>query len=193
MTTDPLSAAEARRKQATELGRRYDAGASVEDLERESGLSHGTVLNRLRLAGTVMRTPAQTRRLQAGAQQELARRAQGARLRTQHEQEGATVEALAVQEGLSARTVRRRMVEAGAILRSGQQTRRLTADPKAVEARRRLAGDLRRRYEAGAGVPALAADCGMSERTVYRLLHQAHTVMRPQHRHGPRSRSARPP
>jgi AraC-like DNA-binding protein len=193
MTTDPLSAAEARRKQATELGRRYDAGASVEDLERESGLSHGTVLNRLRQAGTVMRTPAQTRQLQAGAQQERERRALGARLRTQYEQEGKTVEALAVQEGLSARTVRRRLVEAGAVLRSGQQTRRLAADPTAAMARQRLAADLRRRYEAGAAVPALAADCGTSESTVYRLLHQAHTVMRPQHRHGPRNRTARPP
>jgi AraC-like DNA-binding protein len=193
MTTPPPSAAEMRHKQAKELRERYDAGASVEDLERESGLSHGTVLNRLRQTGTVMRTPAQTRRLQAGGQQEGTRRALGARLRTQYEQTGASVEALADQEGLSTRTVRRRLAEAGATFRTRQQTRDLTTGPAAVEARQHLAAELRERYEAGADVPALAADCGTSPSTVYRLLHQARTVMRPQHRRGPRDQRVRPP
>lgn len=193
MTTTPLPSAEARRKQAEELGERYDAGASVEDLERESGLSHGTVLNRLRQAGTVMRTPSQTRRLRTGGQQEEARRALGARLRAQYEQEAATIEALAAQENLSARTIRRRLTEAGATLRPCQQPQTRAADPAAPEARRLRAADLRHRYEAGAGVPELAADDGVSESTVYRLLHQAEAAMRPQHRHSPRGPTARPP
>ena len=193
MTTTSLPSAEARRKQAEELGKRYDAGASVEDLERESGLSHGTVLNRLRQAGTVMRTPSQTRRLRTGAQQEEARRALGVRLRAQYELEEASVETLAAQENLSARTICRRLTEAGAALRPRRQPRTRAADLAAVEARRRLAADLRRRYEAGAGVPELAADGGVSKSTVYRLLHQAEAAMRPQHRHGPRGPTARPP
>lgn len=192
MTSTGSPAAEVRREQAAELGRRYGAGASVKELERDFGLSHGTVLNRLRQAGAVMRTPAQTRRLQA-AHHEDARPAQAVRLRTQYEQENASVEALAMKEGLSARTVRRRLAEAGTTLRTGQQTRRLAAGATAVEARQRLAADVRRRYEAGEGVPALAADCGTSQSTVYRLLRLAHTVMRPQHRHGPHKRTARPP
>lgn len=193
MITTPLSAAEARLKQAEELRERYDAGASVDDLERESGLSHGTVLNRLRQAGTVMRTPTHTRRLRAGAQQEDARRALAARLRTQYEQTGASVQALAAQEGLSTRTVRRRLADAGAVLRTRQQTRELTAGRTAAKARQRLATALRERYEADADVPTLAAEFGTSPSTVYRLLHQAHTAMRSQHQHGQRDQRARPP
>ncbi|MEV6013198.1 helix-turn-helix domain containing protein [Streptomyces sp. NPDC051976] len=192
MTATLSAAAEARRRQAVELGRRYDEGASVEELERETGLSHGTVVNRLRHAGTVMRTPAQTRRLRAGEEQEQARRALGVRLRAEYTA-GASVEALALQEGLSARTVRRRLTDVGAVLRSGQETRRARADALSVEARRRLAAELRRGYEAGDGVPDLAVAFGTSVSTVYRLLRQAHTVMQPPHRHGRRDRAARPP
>lgn len=180
MTTIRERAARARLEQARRLRERYEGGASVDDLQRESGLSHGTVLNRLHQVGTFMRTPAGTRQLQAGAQQEHARRELGARLRFQYEQVGLSVEALAVQEGLSARTVRRRLFEAGAVLRSRKSR---TADGVAAEARRGLAADLRDRYEAGASVPALAAGCGLSASTVYRLLHLARAVMRPQFRH----------
>ncbi|WP_425314612.1 helix-turn-helix domain-containing protein [Streptomyces bicolor] len=51
--------------------------------------------------------------------------------------------------------------------------------------RHKLALSLRARYEAGATVPDLAQECNYSVATVYRLLHQAGTPMRPQHRHGP--------
>ncbi|MBT2674773.1 sigma-70 family RNA polymerase sigma factor [Streptomyces sp. ISL-14] len=51
--------------------------------------------------------------------------------------------------------------------------------------RQKLARSLRARYEAGASVPELAEDCNYSAATVYRLLHQARTTMRPQHNHGP--------
>jgi len=186
--TAPPPPAEARREQAVHLRRRYDDGASVQDLEQETGLSHGTVLNRLRQAGTAMRTPAQTRQLHAGD----AQTALGLRFRTRYEA-GATVETLAEEEGLSARTVRRRLTEAATILRSAQESRRLAAGATNVRSRQRLATDLRRRYEAGEGVPALAAAYGKSPSTVYRLLHAADTVMRPQHHHGPGERKARPP
>ncbi|WP_405731224.1 helix-turn-helix domain-containing protein [Streptomyces sp. NBC_01537] len=53
---------------------------------------------------------------------------------------------------------------------------------------------LRTRYEAGEVVPALAADCGCSVSTIYRLLRKAGTTMRPQHQTGPAARrAARPP
>jgi transposase len=180
--TSVSAAAEARDKQAQELRRLYDAGATVEDLEHVSQLSHGTVVNRLRRAGTVMRTPAETRRLRTG-RSEVLRQLQGRRLREQYERDGMSVQALAVQEGLSARTVRRRLRAAGAVLRSGAQARRLAADPVAAEARRRLAADLRKRYEDGTGVTALAAEYGRSVSTVYRLLHEAGALR-------PRSRTA---
>lgn len=181
MTATSIPPTAARRKQAVELRRLYDAGATVEDLERVSKLSHGTVVNRLRQAGTVMRTPAETRRLQAG-RLEVLRQLQGRRLREQYERDGMSVQALAAQEGLSARTVRRRLRAAGAVLRSGAQTRRLAADPVAAEARRRLAADLRKRYEGGSDVSALAAEQGRSVSTVYRLLREAGTALRPRSR-----------
>ena len=51
--------------------------------------------------------------------------------------------------------------------------------------RQKLALSLRARYEAGATVPDLAEECSYSVGTVYRLLHQAGTRMRPKHNHGP--------
>ncbi|SFF93245.1 hypothetical protein SAMN05216251_14014 [Actinacidiphila alni] len=180
---------EARRRQAIELRARYDAGASVEDLERTTGLSHGTVLNRLREAETVMRTPAQTRRLRADTQQVRLRQAVNARVRELYES-GMSVKALAEQEGWSPRTVRRRLVEGGAVLRSAQQARRL-AGREVAAARHARAGALRVRYEAGEDVPGLAAESGVSAATVYRLLHLAGARMRPQHRH--RLRNAHAP
>ena len=42
-----------------------------------------------------------------------------------------------------------------------------------------------------ATVPELAEECSYSVGTVYRLLHQAGTRMRPQHRHGPASQVKR--
>jgi Mor family transcriptional regulator len=52
-------------------------------------------------------------------------------------------------------------------------------------ARQKLALSLRAQYDAGASVPDLAEESNYSVATVYRLLHQAKTRMRPQHRHGP--------
>jgi Mor family transcriptional regulator len=69
-------------------------------------------------------------------------------------------------------------------VRTTQQTLRMRAAERPAE-RQKLALSLRARYEAGATVPNLAKDCNYSIATVYRLLHQAGTRMRPQHRHGP--------
>jgi hypothetical protein len=52
---------------------------------------------------------------------------------------------------------------------------------------------LRARYEAGASVQLLATDCGYSTSTVYRLLHQAGTTMRPRSQPNPRTRGDRAP
>ena len=52
---------------------------------------------------------------------------------------------------------------------------------------------LRARYEAGASVPLLAASCGYSTSTVYRLLHQAGTTMRPRSQPNPGTAGDRPP
>ena len=69
-------------------------------------------------------------------------------------------------------------------MRTPQQTLRMRAAARAAE-RHKLALSLRARYEAGATVPELAKECSYSVATVYRLLHQAGTHMRPQHNHGP--------
>jgi len=163
------------------LRKQYESGATVDELVAASGLSYGTVLNRLHEAGTVMRTSWQTRRMRQDPQ---ARQRLAARLRTLYEQHGATLTELAAAAGGTRRAARHLLIEAGGTVRTTQQTLRMRAAARAVE-RHKLALSLRTRYEAGATVPDLAQQCNYSVPTVYRLLHQAGTRMRPQHRHGP--------
>ncbi|MEU1183754.1 helix-turn-helix domain containing protein [Streptomyces sp. NPDC005820] len=163
------------------LRQQYESGATVDELVTASGLSYGTVLNRLHDAGTVMRTSWQTRRMRQNPQ---ARQRLAAHLRTLYEQHGATLTELATAAGETRRSARRLLIEAGGTVRTTQQTLRMRAAARAAK-RHKLALSLRARYEAGASVPELAEDCNYSVATVYRLLQQARTPMRPQHRHGP--------
>jgi len=171
------------------LRQQYESGATVDELVAASGLSYGTVLNRLHDAGTVMRTSWQTRRIRQNPQ---ARRRLAAHLRTLYEQHGATLTELATAAGETRRGARRLLIEAGGTVRTAQQTLRVRAAARAAE-RHKLALSLRARYEAGATVPELATECSYSIATVYRLLHQAGTPMRPQHRHGPTPRERKRP
>ncbi|MEW2557531.1 helix-turn-helix domain-containing protein [Streptomyces griseorubiginosus] len=182
MTPEPPAtsdASEAVTPQA--LRQQYESGATVEELVAASGLSYGTVLNRLHDAGTEMRTSWQTRRMRRDPQ---ARQRLAAHLRTLYEQHGATLTELAAAAGETRRAARRLLIEAGGTVRTTQQTLRMRATKRAAE-RQRLALSLRARYEACATVPELAQEHSYSVATVYRLLHQAGTRMRPQHRHGP--------
>ncbi|WP_405954878.1 helix-turn-helix domain-containing protein [Streptomyces phaeochromogenes] len=166
------------------LREQYEAGATVTQLVADSGLSYGTVINRLREAGTVMRTSWQTRRLRDGQ----ARRNLAAHLRRLYEQHGATLTELAAAGAGTRRAARRLLIEAGGTPRTTQQTLRIRTAADAA-ARQKLAVSLRSRYEAGATVPELAKECNYSIATVYRLLRLANTRMRPQHRHGPARRT----
>ncbi|CAM5712540.1 hypothetical protein SALBM311S_08853 [Streptomyces alboniger] len=163
------------------LRTRYESGATVDELVASSRLSYGTVLNRLHEAGTEMRTSWQTRRMRQDPQ---ARQRLAGHLRTLYEQRGATLTELAAVAGDTRRAARRLLIEAGGTVRTTQQTLRMRTAARAAE-RQKLARSLRARYEAGASVPELAEDCNYSVATVYRLLHQARTPMRPRHRHGP--------
>ncbi|WP_435840374.1 helix-turn-helix domain-containing protein [Streptomyces chartreusis] len=78
------------------LREQYELGATVDELVASSGLSYGTVLNRLHEAETVMRTSWQTRRMRQDRQ---ARRRLAARLRTLYEEHGATLAELAAAAG----------------------------------------------------------------------------------------------
>ncbi|MFD3314228.1 helix-turn-helix domain-containing protein [Streptomyces sp. NPDC058694] len=169
---------------AQSLRERYESGATVAELVAASGLSYGTVLNRLREAGTVMRTSWQTRRLRDGQ----ARRNLAARLRRLYEQQGATLAELAAAGSVTRRVARRLLIEAGGRPRTTQHTLRIRAAADAAR-RRKLAVGLRARYEGGASVPELAKESNYSIATVYRLLRLANTRMRPQHRHGPARRT----
>jgi transposase len=144
----------ARQRQALDLSARYRHGASVNQLALDTGLSKGTVINRLRLVGTPMRTPQQTLLLQADPEQTAARSELAATMRCWY--------------------------ESGTSVPDGQ-------------GRRDLRQTLRARYEAGASVQLLAAGCGYSTSTVYRLLHQAGTTMRPRSQPNPRTRGDRSP
>ncbi|MER5195643.1 helix-turn-helix domain-containing protein [Streptomyces sp. NPDC002755] len=163
------------------LRKQYEAGATVDELVAASGLSYGTVLNRLHDAGTVMRTSWQTRRMRQDPQ---ARQRLAAHLRTLYEKHGATLSELAAAAGETRRGARRLLIEAGGAVRTTQQTLQVRAAARAAE-RYKVALSLRARYEAGATVPDLAREHSYSIATVYRLLHQAGTRMRPQHHHGP--------
>jgi transposase len=179
----------ARQRQALDLSARYLHGASVNELARATGLSKGTILNRLRLVDTPMRTPQQTRLLQADPAQAASREQLAATLRDWYEG-GASVAALAAVFECSPRTVRRLLAQADTRLRSPSQTRTLSSDG---QARKDLMQSLRARYEAGSSVPLLAAGCGYSTSTVYRLLRQAGTVLRPRQRPSPDARGDRSP
>ncbi|WP_234022003.1 MULTISPECIES: helix-turn-helix domain-containing protein [unclassified Streptomyces] len=169
------------------LRKRYEAGSTVQELARISGLSHGTVINRLRSAGTVMRTSWQTRRMR----QPPARRRLAAHLRRLYEQHGATLAELAAAGGKSKRAARQLLIEAGGKPRTAQETLRIRSASKTAE-RIKLMTVLRTKYEAGASVSALAAEHNLSTGTVYRLLHQAKTSMRPRSPAGQRQhRTAR--
>ncbi|MFC5638014.1 helix-turn-helix domain-containing protein [Streptomyces bullii] len=64
MTSEPPVTSDASEAVTPEaLRARYESGATVDELVASSGLSYGTVLNRLHDAGTVMRTSWQTRRM----------------------------------------------------------------------------------------------------------------------------------
>ncbi|MFG2785192.1 helix-turn-helix domain-containing protein [Streptomyces prunicolor] len=166
------------------LRQQYESGATVRELMAASGLSYGTLLNRLKGAGTVMRTSWQTRRMRADPE---ARRRLAAHLRTLYEEHGATLNELASAAGETRTVARGLLVEAGGTVRTTQQTLQVRFAARTAE-RRKLAQSLRTKYEAGATVPELAQECRYSVGTVYRLLHQAGTRMRPQHRHGPGGR-----
>ncbi|MGW0822347.1 helix-turn-helix domain-containing protein [Streptomyces sp. NPDC002845] len=179
VTPQPPSA-DAQSVTSQSLREQYESGATVAELVAASGLSYGTVLNRLREAGTVMRTSWQTRRMRDGQ----TRRNLAARLRRLYEQQGATLTELATAASVTRRAARRLLIEAGGTPRTAEQTLRIRS--AATSARRmKLALSLRARYEAGATVPDLAEECSYSVGTVYRLLHQAGTRMRPKHNHGP--------
>lgn len=177
----PTSPADSQPVAPKALRARYESGATVDELVAASGLSCGTVLNRLHDAGTVMRTSWQTRRLRQDPQ---ARQRLAARLRTLYEEHGATLTELASAAGETRLVAQGLLVEAGGTVRTTQQTLQMRAAARAA-ARQKLVLSLRARYEAGATVPDLSEDCNYSIATVYRLLHQAGTRMRPQHRHGP--------
>ncbi|MFE9307122.1 helix-turn-helix domain-containing protein [Streptomyces sp. NPDC006706] len=166
------------------LREQYESGATVDELVAASGLSYGTVLNRLHDAGTVMRTSWQTRLMRQNPQ---ARQRLAAHLRTLYEQHGATLTELATAAEETRRGARRLLIEAGGTVRTTQQTLRMRTAARAAE-RHKLAVSLRVRYEAGATVPELAREHSYSVATVYRLLHQAGARMRPQHHHGPTRR-----
>ncbi|MFI1409887.1 helix-turn-helix domain-containing protein [Streptomyces sp. NPDC020707] len=189
MNPQPPSPTAAEREEPTPqaLRKQYEAGATVADLVATSGLSYGTVLNRLRAAGTVMRTPWQTRRLHEDAQ---ARRNLAARLRTLYDKHGATLTDLAAAGAGTRRAARRLLIEAGGTPRTTRQTLRMRSVADAP-ARRKLAASLRAKYEAGASVPELAEECHYSVSTVYRLLRLAGARIRPPHRHGPARRLRR--
>jgi DNA-directed RNA polymerase specialized sigma24 family protein len=165
---------------AQALRLRYESGATIAELVAASELSYGTVLNRLHEAGTAMRTSWQTRRMRDGQ----ARRNLAAHLRRLYEQHGATLAELAAAGAGTRRAARLLLIEAGGTPRTTQQTLRIRSAANAT-ARMKLAASLRARYEAGVSVPELARECRYSVATVYRLLHEANTRMRPQHRHGP--------
>ncbi|MFF0188583.1 helix-turn-helix domain-containing protein [Streptomyces sp. NPDC005244] len=176
----PTPASHSNEVTAQALREQYESGATVDELVASSGLSYGSVLNRLHDAGTVMRTSWQTRRLRDGH----ARRNLAARLRRLYEQQGATLTELAAAGSVTRRVARRLLIEAGGTPRTTQQTLRIRSAASTAR-RKKLALSLRARYEAGATVPDLAAECSYSVGTVYRLLHQAGTRMRPKHNHGP--------
>jgi DNA-directed RNA polymerase specialized sigma24 family protein len=179
--TPPTPASHSDEVTAQALREQYESGATVDELLTASGLSYGTVLNRLHDAGTAMRTSWQTRRMREDPQ---TRQRLATHLRALYDEHGATLAELAATAGETRRGARSLLIEAGGTVRTTQQTLRMRSAAQAAE-RQALALSLRAKYEAGATVPKLAQECNYSAGTVYRLLHQAGTRMRAQHRHGP--------
>ncbi|WP_260859996.1 helix-turn-helix domain-containing protein [Streptomyces cupreus] len=161
----PTAPAENRPVAPEALREQYESGATVDELVTASGLSYGTVLNRLHDAGIEMRTSWQTRRMRQDPQ---ARQRLAAHLRTLYEEHGATLAELAAAAGETRRGARRLLIEAGGTVRTTQLTLRMRSAARAAE-RHKLALSLRARYEAGATVPELSKDCNYSVATVYRL------------------------
>ncbi|WP_435124430.1 helix-turn-helix domain-containing protein [Actinacidiphila sp. bgisy144] len=173
MTSTPLSAAEKRQKEAADLRAMYDAGASTTSLEREFRLSHGTVINRLRQAGVVIRTREQTTQLKRQARRDTA-----LDLRARYEH-GATPRDLAARSGHTKDQVRQLLAEAGTDMRPrGHHCQ----DPADIHARELVAAALRTRYEHHQPTSELADLCHLPVNTVYRWLRQAGTTMRSAHR-----------
>lgn len=170
-----------------ELRRRYEAGATIGDLELASRLSHGTVINRLRAAGTRMRTSHETRLMREKARAR-ARMLLALELRGMYEH-GASLAELADRCGRSKATAKRLVIEAGGSIRSPRATRVLRMSPRELAERDLLRAVLRSRYEAGEDVSVLAADHGISTATVYRHLHRAGAAMR-RSRRAPANRRA---
>lgn len=112
------------------LRKQYEAGATVDELVAASGLSYGTVLNRLHEAGTEMRTSWQTRWMRQDPQ---ARQRLAAHLRTLYEQHGATLTELAAAGAGTRRAARRLLIEAGGTVRSPQHTLRMRTAARAAE------------------------------------------------------------
>ncbi len=165
----------------------YEAGSTVQELVEVSGLSYGTVINRLRSAGTVMRTSWETRRMREAP----ARRHLATHLRRLYEQHGATLAELAVAGAKTKRAARQLLIEAGGKPRTAQETLRIRSAAKAAE-RQKLMAALKKKYENGAAVSVLAAEHNLSTATVYRLLRQARTRMRPHGSAGQRQRRTVP-
>ncbi|MFF4054104.1 helix-turn-helix domain-containing protein [Streptomyces chartreusis] len=96
-------------------------------------------------------------------------------LRKQYES-GATVEELVDASGMSYGTVLKRLHDAGTVMRTSWQTRRMRQDP---QARRRLAAHLRTLYEQhGKTLAELAAAAGETRRGARRLLVEAGGTVR---------------
>ncbi|MGV4924113.1 helix-turn-helix domain containing protein [Streptomyces sp. BHT-5-2] len=189
-TKPPRLSAEARKRQALDLRTYYDAGATVSELQERTGLSHGTVVSRLRAAGTTMRTPSETRQLRSDVGQVEARRRLAALLRIRYES-GLKVDALAAECGRSARTVRRLLIEAGTVMRSPRETRQLQQSAaRQSAARQQPMVELMSRYDEGEKVSVLAIEYGCSDSTVYRLPREAGAAKRLRHR--PPSRTPGP-
>ncbi|MFF8358746.1 helix-turn-helix domain-containing protein [Streptomyces chartreusis] len=96
-------------------------------------------------------------------------------LRRQYES-GATVEELVAASGMSYGTVLKQLHDAGTVMRTSWQTRRMRQDP---QARRRLAAHLRTLYEQhGKTLAELAAAAGETRRGARRLLVEAGGTVR---------------
>ncbi|MFB6636266.1 helix-turn-helix domain-containing protein [Streptomyces chartreusis] len=96
-------------------------------------------------------------------------------LRKQYES-GATVEELVTASGMAYGTVLKRLHDAGTVMRTSWQTRRMRQDP---QARRRLATHLRTLYEQhGKTLAELAAAAGATRRGARRLLVEAGGTVR---------------
>lgn len=100
---------------------------------------------------------------------------------------GASIRVLRADSGLGHGTVVRLLDEAGARIRGGGKLRQPGKSLRAMSPadRLKLAEDLRAKYEAGATVYTLNAECGLSVGAVGKLLAEANTPMRKRGRVAP--------